>query len=73
MYKSGMSAGAKWAVSIAIILLIIGLFCLGVYIAALCKDLTWIEMFKEMFGIVTDNTDPETNTEALNVMLRLIA
>lgn len=49
----------KWLIGVGTGLLILGLFALGVYIAGLCKDLTWIEMFKEMFGIGGSVLPPE--------------
>lgn len=49
----------KWLVGVGTGLLILGLFAIGVYIAGRCNDLTWIEMFKQMFGIGGSALPPE--------------
>ena len=69
-----MTKYQKWIIGIVVTVVALGLFALGVYIAALCKDLTWIEMFKQMFGIAqkvvedTSGTGTDTGTEVVQAL-----
>ncbi len=56
-------------IAITIIVLIIGLFALGVWIYGLCVNLDWVEAFKQIFNIgqKVAETAPEVTAKILRI------